>query len=386
MERARLMALIRATGCAEERGTSVFLCNPQWGAAERGQLDKLIATANAANSREAGEQGWLCLPTGGTSGGVRFARHDEVTLTAAVDGFREHFGLRRVNAVDVLPPFHVSGLMARVRCAASDGDYVPWEWKRLERGEVPAISGENWVISLVPTQLQRLLGTREAVDWLRRFSIVFIGGGPSWPGLTDAAAEQGLRLSLSYGMTETAAMVAALKPEEFLAGDRSCGAALPHARIELSKDGAVVVSGTSVFRGYYPEFRAVRSFTTDDLGRLDERGCLTVLGRRDAVIITGGEKVNPMEVEAALRATGEFVDVAVVGLADPEWGQVVVACYPGGGGVPSWRTVEAIVVTRLATFKRPKRYVAISEWPRNQQGKLNRTELARAAQAALAVT
>ncbi len=379
MDRAGLMKLVRATGCAEERGAHVFLCDPSWGASERAQLETLIENASPSHATVA--KGWLCLPTGGTSGGVRFACHDEATLTAAAEGFRKRFGLGRVNAVDVLPPFHVSGLMARVRCAASEGSHVQWEWKRLEAGQRPAIDGDNWVISLVPTQLQRLLTSIDAVDWLRRFQIIFVGGGPTWPALVDAAANHRLRLSLSYGMTETAAMVAALTPEEFLGGARSCGSALSHATISIAESGGIVVCGESVFRGYFPDMRGSRVFATDDLGRLDEHGHLHVLGRRDAVIITGGEKVNPLEVEDTLRATGEFADIAIVGVADNEWGQIVIACYPAGERTPRLSVVEEAISNRLAGFKRPKRYVAITDWPRNAQGKLNRVALERTVRA-----
>jgi O-succinylbenzoic acid--CoA ligase len=117
-----------------------------------------------------------------------------------------------------------------------------------------------------------------------------------------------------------------------------------------------------------------RRFETSDLGRIDARGHLEILGRRDAVIISGGEKIQPAEVEAALRATGEFSDVAVIGVPDAEWGQVVVACYPAKERAPDLRAIEEKMI-QVAGFKRPKRYVAISEWPRNLQGKLNRAAL-----------
>jgi len=311
---------------------------------------------------------------------VRFARHDERTLTAAVRGFCAHFGFRRVNAVGVLPPYHVSGLMARVRCAATGGRHVAWDWKRLESGDLPALQlrRAHWVLSLVPTQLQRLLAAREAVAWLRGFRAIFIGGGPVWPELTAAAARAELPLSLSYGLTETAAMVAAQRPAEFLAGEHNCGAVLPHARVTIDDEGRIRISGESVFRGYFPGENVAGEFATEDLGRLDERGHLHVLGRRDAVIITGGKKVQGAEVEAALRASGEFDDVAVVGVPDPEWGHAVVACYAAGGRRPNLEWV-ASVLGGLAAFKRPKRYVAVADWPRNAQGKLNRAALVAAA-------
>jgi len=363
MDRAELKKLLRATRAAEERGDVFFLREP----------GRPIPAAPATSA----DDGWLCIATGGSSGGLKFARHDEHTLGAAVRGFCAHFGLERVNAVDVLPPFHVSGLMARVRCAATGGEHVAWEWKKLERGERPEFSAARgaWVISLVPTQLQRLLAAPEAVAWLRRFKIIFLGGGPLWPDLADAASRAGLPIAITYGMTETAAMVAALKPEEFLAGERSCGAALPHAQIAIAADGVVRIAGESVFRGYWPEWSDTRELTTEDLGRIDERGRLHVLGRRDAVILSGGKKIQPLDVEAALRASGEFGDVAVIGVPDAEWGEAVVAFYPAAARQPDLGRA----VVRLAGHERPKRFIALAAWPRNAQGKIDRAALLAAA-------
>ncbi len=367
MDRAELRKLVLATGCAEERGAFVFLCDPAWNAAQRAQVAAL--QAEIENRKSKITSGWLCLPTGGTSGTVKFARHDELTLTAAARGFCRHFDFSRVNAVGILPPHHVSGLMAQVRCAESGGLHLAWDWKKLEAGARPALPRLRgpWVISLVPTQLQRLLPSRSAVNWLRGFRVVFLGGGPVWPQLADAAARQRIPVSLSYGMTETAAMVTALRPAEFLAGARDSGAALPHVGVTITRE-RVRIAGESVFRGYFPALNRARQFTTEDVGRLDSAGHLTVLGRRDAVIITGGKKVRPDDVEAALRASGEFSDVAVIGVPDREWGEVVVACYPAGEIAPDL----AKAVAALAGPARPKRFVAVQEWPRNAQGKLNR--------------
>ncbi len=368
MDRTQLIHVLRATGCAEERDGFVFLRDPAVAASS------VFLESKIENRASKIPAGWLCIATGGTGGGpMKFARHDEHTLLAAVRGFCAHFEVERVNAVDVLPAFHVSGLMARVRCAATRGEHRAWAWKRLEVGDRPALprGDEPWVISLVPTQLHRLLAQPAAVEWLRGFGIIFVGGGPMWPELADAAARAELRLAPSYGMTETAAMVAALRPEEFLAGARSCGKPLPHTGVSIGSDGVVRVTGESVFRGYFPETSLAREFVTEDLGRFDERGHLNLLGRRDAVIITGGKKVQPALVEAALRASGEFTDVAVVGVPDAEWGEAVVACYPQGTRTPDF--VRAVAM--LVAPERPKRFVAIADWPRNAQGKVNRAAL-----------
>ncbi len=370
----RFMAAFSAAAAS---GAAVFLANPDWGEAERDKLADLIAGAADASAQPASDpgeaRGWLMIPSGGTGGQLKFARHDEATLAAAVRGFCARFGAERIDAVGVLPLHHVSGLMAWLRCALTGGSYVPWEWKRLERGAWPERpANANWrCLSLVPTQLQRLLYSPEGIAGLRTFDTVFLGGGPPWPALLDAAHSAEVPLALSYGMTETAAMATVLHPTEFRAGFRSCGAPLPHIALGIGKDGAVKLRGDSLFRGYFPDWRKPEEFETEDLGSIDPRGHLQVLGRRDAIIISGGEKVDPAEVEAVLRATGAFEDIAVIGVPDVEWGCAVVACHPASARSPDWADI-ARHLAALAPFKRPRRFLEVAPWPRNAQGKINR--------------
>lgn len=374
MERAELERILEESGCAVRRGDAWFLTDPAWPAGRRAEVGEVLARADAADR---GGRGWLGIPTGGTTGAVRFARHDERTLGAAVRGFCAHFGLGRVNAVDVLPAHHVSGLMARVRSAATGGEHLPWAWKPLESGDRPALTPreDGWVISLVPTQLQRLLAAKGGAEWLRGFRIIFVGGGPIWPALADAAAAERVPVALSYGMTETAAMVTAMRPEEFLAGARHSGRALPHARVAIGTDGEITISGESVFRGYWPAWRAGEAFTTDDAGSLGADGSLTVIGRRDAVIITGGEKVQPERVESVLRATLAGTEVAVVGVPDVEWGEKVACCLSKPLSAPP----DAAALAQLAPHERPKLWLTVDPWPVNAYGKLNRAVLREAA-------
>jgi O-succinylbenzoic acid--CoA ligase len=283
--------------------------------------------------------------------------------------------VERINAVGVLPLHHVSGLMAWLRCALTGGCYEPWSWDDLESGRWPETGAGDWFLSLVPTQLQRLLAQSRSVDRLRRFRAVFLGGGPAWPDLLEQASRARLPLAPGYGMTETAAMVAALRPEEFLAGRSGCGAALPHAGVAVDADGVIRIAGDSLFRGYFPDWREAGEWRAEDLGRLDEQGGLHVLGRRDAIIITGGEKVDPGVVEAALRATGQFADVVVIGVPDARWGQAVVACYPADSGEPDLAGVGRALATGLAPHQRPKRYVPVERWPRTESGKVSRPAL-----------
>lgn len=374
MERAELEAIVRNCPGAVRRGDAWFLTDPGWPAERRAEAEWVMARADSA---ERGGLGWLGVPTGGTGGAVRFARHDEKSLAAAVRGFCAHFRLGRVNAVDVLPAHHVSGLMARVRSAATGGEHLSLSWKSLESGDRPALAprDDGWVISLVPTQLQRLLAAEGGAKWLRGFRIIFVGGGPVWPALADAAAAERVPVALSYGMTETAAMVAAMRPEEFLAGARHSGRALPHARLGIGSDGAISVTGESVFRGYWPAWREGEAFTTDDAGSLGADGSLTVIGRRDAVIITGGEKVQPERVESVLRATLAGTEVAVVGVPDVEWGEKVACCLSKPLSAPP----DAAALAQLAPHERPKLWLTVDPWPVNAHGKLNRAVLREAA-------
>jgi O-succinylbenzoic acid--CoA ligase len=366
---------MEAFACAAGSTHPVFLADPSWSQAQRAVLSEHLRQAAGS---PAGDRGWLMIPSGGTSGRLKFARHDQDTIAAAVAGFQAHFGTALVNCVGVLPLHHVSGLMAWMRSALTGGAYLPWDWKRLEAGDLPPIAGPGRFISLVPTQLQRLLGNPGTVAWLRGFRAIFVGGGPSWPDLTEAAARARLPISLGYGMTETAAMVTALRPQEFLSGRRDSGTALPHARVGVAADGLIRIEGESLFRGYFPERDGGAGLLTQDLGAVDAEGRLTVLGRRDDVIITGGRKVDPREVEAALMATGLFTDVAVMGVPDAEWGQTVVACHPGADR-PTNPAGLASALGGLAGFKRPRRYVPVEDWPRNAQGKVNRAALIEAA-------
>ncbi len=384
MERGQIKKIVSEIPGATSAGEFVFLCDPHWTAAQLDAARALIQNASHASA----ESGWLCITSGGTSGSLRFARHDEVTLSAAVSAFALHFGTDQVNAVGVLPMHHVSGLMARLRCEGTGGTYLAVDWKSLSSGQWPDLKGKGaWFISLVPTQLQRLLQLPQGTDFLRQFHAVMLGGGPTWSALADEAAAKRIPVAMSYGMTETAAMVCSQVPEDFAKGARDVGRPLPHAKITVLDEatkkicgvgvaGQIEIQADSVMRGYFPHLRWHGPILTEDLGELTESGALRVMGRRDAAIISGGKKIWPETVEAALHATGQFRDVVVIGMPDVEWGQVVVACYPASeGATVDEAMVKHLIGNSLPAYQHPKRYVAVATWPRNEQGKVSRVKL-----------
>ena len=342
----------------------------------------------------------ILIPTGGTSGQLKFAHHTWQTLLTATASFCHTFPTP-VNTYCVLPLHHVSGLMQILRAWYSHGQVIITTFKLLET-TAPAIDDpHNWYISLVPTQLTRLLQANKGT-WLSQFQAVFIGGAPTWPALLNQATKQNIPICLSYGTTETAAMVAALSPKDFLtdsAAQNTSGYSLSHAKIEIQADGKplppnaigqIVIHAASIALGYYaqsPSF-APQTFHTDDLGYLTPSGQLHITGRASSKIISGGENIFPAEVEAALRSTGQLKDVHVFGQLDPQWGEIVTAAFVPAHSQVTVSSIQAAIArdtaqfspedtppTQLSRYKYPKKWISLSVIPRSAQGKLLKSEL-----------
>lgn len=374
----------------------LFLGNPNWvdsewqSAIQQIQPDRIWhqgqdfpgnACQNPPNTIPVG----IMIPTGGSSGQIRFAIHTWETLMASVVGFTQYFQLATVNSCCVLPLFHVSGLMQFLRSFTTGGRFInlPF-YQTIVEQTADKINPTDFFISLVPTQLNRLLETPESADYLARFQTVLLGGAPAWPELLSRARQSHIRLSPTYGMTETASQIATLKPAEFLSGNQSCGRLLPHAKItitnsagkalEVGKTGMITIQADSLAKGYYPGENlalTLNRFQSDDLGFIDEAGYLTVVGRHSDKIISGGENIYPAEVEAAILGTGLVEDVCAIAVPDRDWGQVVTAVYVPKGVVES-EAIASLLTTTLSPFKRPKYWVKVDNLPRNNRGKISR--------------
>jgi O-succinylbenzoic acid--CoA ligase len=155
---------------------------------------------------------------------------------------------------------------------------------------------------------------------------VLVGGGPADPELLRRALAAGIPALQTYGMTETCSQVCTVAPRDAERDLGTAGRPLRGAEVAIGTDGRIQVRGPMVSGGYLGEApRDDAWFVTGDLGEIDPAGRLVVFGRADAVIVTGGENVSPMEVERVLRRIPGVVDVRVFGEPDPEWGQRVVA-------------------------------------------------------------
>src|SRR6478672_8828280 len=179
--------------------------------------------------------------------------------------------------------------------------------------------------SLVPTQLQRLLDqpSPETLAVLRRFNAVLLGGAPASPALLAAARDAGVRVVTTYGSAETSG------------GCVYDGYPLEGVSVRVAEDGRILLGGDTVAAGYieapdeetgtFFEEDGVRWYRTSDLGSIDDDGRLTVLGRADDVIITGGVKVSAGHVQEQLEKSDAVAAAFVAGVPSAEWGQAVAA-------------------------------------------------------------
>jgi len=265
----------------------------------------------------------------------------------------------------VLPIFHVGGFMILVR-SAREASTVVLE-PRFDADRAAELLGRVSLASFVAVMLDRVLeaggGAYQGVR------AVLLGGGPTPQRLLDRAAALGLPVLPTYGMTETASQIATAPLEDGLR-PRRAATAMPGAEVRLGPSGRIFVRGPMVSPGYLGEpDRESDWLETGDVGEIDEIGRLTVLGRTDDVIVTGGENVHPLEVEAAIREHPQVVDVAVVGMPDPRWGEVVAAVYEGA---VSPGDLDRKARYKLAGYKVPRRWVHVEQLPRLSIGKVDR--------------
>jgi O-succinylbenzoic acid--CoA ligase len=285
-----------------------------------------------------------------------------------------------------LPLFHVGGLSILVRAALSGLEV------EVLRGFDPAAVNEAIdrgasLVSLVAVMLERLLDDRGGRSYPPTLRCVLLGGGPAPADLLRRAVEAKVPIAQTYGLTEAASQVTTLAPQETAARLGSSGKPLFPTEVRVvgpdgaslppGAEGEIVIRGLTVSPRYFgrTDERPDGWLRTGDIGFLDADGYLTVLDRRDDLIISGGENVYPAEIEAVLREHPEVVDVGVVGAPDPTWGQRVVAFVViRGENAPD---LEDFCRARLAGYKIPRRFIRVAALPRNAAGKLLRGELRR---------
>jgi malonyl-CoA/methylmalonyl-CoA synthetase len=334
------------------------------------------------------------LYTSGTTGRSKGAilSHGNFASNAAV--LVDFWRFRRDDVLlHALPIYHTHGLFTAVNVMLCCGGTILL---------LPKFDAESCLAHMprattmmgVPTFYTRLLRhpglTREATAHMR----LFVSG--SAPLLTDTHREwlerTGHAILERYGMTETSMMTSNPYDGERIAG--TVGFPLPGIRVRIADPetgrvlgpgeiGVIEVAGPNVFHGYWrnpektaAEFRPDGFFITGDLGKIDSRGYVQIIGRAKDLIITGGLNVYPKEVETEIDTLPGVVECAVIGLKHEDFGEAVAAIVVRAAGCAlDEGAVLAALQPRLAKFKWPKRVVFVEELPRNAMGKVQKNIL-----------
>ena len=269
----------------------------------------------------------LSFLSGGTSGEPALVIHSPSTITAAVDGLVKRLGNYPIDSVCCLPLWHVGGWMQLERAWRTGGEILFCDYREIRELSIQEEILDKW-ISLVPTQLQELIKSNNAVENLKLARGIFVGGAEMSEHLISSIRSIGLSVFPCYGSSETAGMITLLDSDSFLQGIEGVGRALPHAEIRVnSASGHIELRSESLClsRGGIG-YQKNMWFETRDLGKLDNEGNLSIFGRSDRIINTGGEKVDPSLIEKILYSTGYVEECLVYGEPDKKWGHKVVAC------------------------------------------------------------
>ncbi len=228
-----------------------------------------------------------------------------------------------------LPLYHVGGLAILFRCLLGGAAVVlPGQTKDI----VELISRYLVThVSMVPTQLYRILRNQKDTRRLKGLKALLMGGAPMTAALLREAGERGIPLHTSYGLTEMASQVTTTGTDTPREKQFTSGRVLKYREVRIAEDSEIHVRGQTLSPGYvegeqvYLPVNRQGWFATGDLGQIDSEGYLTVLGRKDNMFISGGENIHPEEIETALGELPDIAQALVVAVPDEEFGHHPVA-------------------------------------------------------------
>ena len=274
-----------------------------------------------------------------------------------------------------LPGAYVAGLQVLFRSVLAGTEPVLQDEHPDFCAAAAAMTGDRRYVSLVPTQLARMLGSAAELEALRGFDTILVGGAGMDPALRRTAEDAGLRLVATYGMSETCG------------GCVYDGLPLDGVAVKVDAERRVQIAGPVLFEGYDGAPHATSQvlsggwFRTQDLGRLDEDGRLQVLGRVDDVVVSGGVNVPATAVAARLREHPGLAAAEVTGIADDEWGRRVVAVVVPAdpAAAPTREELRDFVAAVHPRSWAPRDVVVVGEIPLLGNGKIDRAALERVA-------
>jgi o-succinylbenzoate---CoA ligase len=305
----------------------------------------------------------LVVATSGSTGEPKWVLLSRRAVLASVTATERRLG-GSGGWVLALPPTYVAGIQVICRSLIAGHEPV------LVDPHVSLASSlePGSFLSLVPTQLHRLLDDPESVAALRELHTILLGGGPIDPALRERAAEEGLRVVATYGSAETAG------------GCVYDGYPLDGVDVAVGDEGRIQISGPVLFDGYDGDPGLTSQvlvdgwFLTSDAGRLEDDGRLHVRGRVDDVVVSGGVNVPLPAVAARLRAHPEVAAAEVVGVTDPEWGQRVVAFVVTTGPVSRDELRDWVAEAHPRSWA-PRDVVCVDQLPMLENGKVDRMAL-----------
>jgi o-succinylbenzoate---CoA ligase len=308
----------------------------------------------------------LVMHSSGTRGTPAFAQFGREAIDAAVYSSSFVLGATREDRwLSCLPLAHVGGLLVVLRALLLGAPVAVHE-----RFDPLAALAEPDVAftSVVPTMLARLVETGSN---LSTFRSILVGGAHLSADLRSRAEDADARIVETYGMTESCGGVV------------YDGVPLRGTEVRIATEGQIQLRGPTLMRGYRrgdgEPFTPDGWLRTADVGEIEPNGHLLVAGRADDVVITGGEKVWPQAVEAALLAHPRVRDVAAAGLPDAEWGErVTVWVVPADAAEPpTLEDLRAFVADGLPPYAAPRELLLVERLPRTASGKVRRADLPR---------
>ncbi len=333
------------------------------------------------------------LYTSGTTGRAKGAMLSHENLLSNSRTLRDYWRFTKDDVlIHALPIFHTHGLFVATNIILLAGARMIF-CPKFDAKEALSLMPKATSLMGVPTFYTRMLDqpglTREATAHMR----LFVSGSAPLLAETHRAFQErtGQAILERYGMTETG-----MNTSNPYDGDRRAGTVgfpLPGIDVritdpesgkvlEQNEIGSIEVRGPNVFKGYWqmPEKTASEFhdgfFITGDLGKIDERGYVQIVGRGKDLVITGGFNVYPKEVEGEIDALPGVVESAVIGVPHKDFGEGVTAVIvKAKGAVLTEAEVHEELEKRLARFKLPKRVFFVDELPRNTMGKVQKNVL-----------
>lgn len=316
----------------------------------------------------------VVIATSGSTGAPKGVLLSATALTASARATHDRLG-GPGHWLLATPAQFVGGLQVLVRSLLADTEPAVLDLGDGFRPDAFAAAAEPVLradgpryTALVPTQVARILDAGGGpVAAARGFDAIVVGGAGIPANLRERAADAGLRIVRAYGLSETAS------------GCVYDGRPLGGVRLRVDADGRVLIAGDVLAHGYRDgDLPLVDGwFRTDDLGELRPDGTLRVTGRADDVINTGGVKIAAAAVAAALTTHPGVGEAAVVGLADPEWGEIVAAAVVPVGVAPAPADLATAVRERLGAPAVPKRLRFVTTLPLRGPGKVDRAAVRR---------